>query len=79
VDLSGGALQVLGTPRLVDNAGFLVRDTAGNAVSGKVTYQGQPVFSQQPAALAPCDSACTAGLDIAPKLIAEMWKNRSVV
>jgi len=38
VDLSGGALQVLGTPRLVDSAGFLVKDAAGNAVSGKVTF-----------------------------------------
>ena len=37
-NLSGGALQVLGTPRLVDNAGFLVKDTAGNPVSGKVTF-----------------------------------------
>jgi len=37
-DASGGALQVLGTPRLVDNAGFLVKDANGNAVSGQVTF-----------------------------------------
>ena len=37
-NLSGGALQVLGTPRLVDNAGFLIKDTAGNPVSGRVTF-----------------------------------------
>ena len=33
-----------------------------------------PVFSQQPAARAPRDSAITAGREIAPLLIAEMWK-----
>lgn len=37
-DLSGGALQVLGTPRLVDNAGFLVKDANGYPVSGQVTF-----------------------------------------
>ena len=29
---------MLGTPRLVDNAGFLVKDAAGNPASGKVTF-----------------------------------------
>jgi len=38
INLSGGALQVLGTPRLVDSAGFLVKDAAGHPVSGKVTF-----------------------------------------
>jgi len=37
-DASGGALQVLGAPRLVDNAGFLVKDASGNALSGRVTF-----------------------------------------
>ena len=35
---SGGALQVLGTPRLVDSAGFVVKDSSGNPVSGQVTF-----------------------------------------
>ncbi len=37
-DLSGGALQVLGTPHLVDAGGFVVRDASGNPLSGRVVF-----------------------------------------
>ncbi|MEZ6091634.1 MAG: hypothetical protein R3C05_27190 [Pirellulaceae bacterium] len=38
IDRSGGALQVLGTPTLVDDNGAVLRDAAGNAVDGSVYF-----------------------------------------
>ncbi|QDV57113.1 hypothetical protein Mal33_31140 [Rosistilla oblonga] len=38
VDRSGGALQVLGTPTLVDDNGAVLRDALGNAIEGSVYF-----------------------------------------
>ncbi len=38
VDRSGGALQILGTPKVIDADGKVVRDTAGNVVFGSVFF-----------------------------------------
>ncbi|MCH5377573.1 MAG: DVUA0089 family protein, partial [Planctomycetes bacterium] len=38
VDRSGGALQVLGTPRLLDIGGNVIRDELGNPVPGSVYF-----------------------------------------
>ncbi|MCY2989559.1 MAG: hypothetical protein NTY19_17040 [Planctomycetota bacterium] len=38
IDQSGGALQVLGTPRMVDSAGNVRRDSNGNVLPGSVYF-----------------------------------------
>ncbi len=38
VDRSAGALQVLGTPRLLDATGHVIKDTTGQAIEGSVYF-----------------------------------------
>jgi hypothetical protein len=60
IDRSGGALQILGTPRLIDIGGNVVRDAQGRAVPGSVYFtsynderlggDSNPAVAQTPAA-----------------------------